>query len=184
MASLAARGWKFDSSSCITSVPSLRTSGLHFVIRLTEAMATALPGCAVRMRACAMPAMRLAAPACHQARLEVCSCSSARATRCRSVTSQPCAMGPAIALAPVTVRTIRLTIGKRRLMIPKHSRDARDIVRSRRGPLQAPSRQSSSRASLHRQLTCSLDPTADRPAPAASPVQQPLARCQQLPASQ
>jgi len=42
------------------------------------------------------------------------------------------------------VRTIRLTIGKRRLMIPKHSRDARDIDQDRTATSAA--LQSSSRA--------------------------------------
>jgi hypothetical protein len=37
---------------------------------------------------------------------------------------------------PLTVRTIRLTIGKRRLMKPKHPRDARDVIKAT--PLQAP----------------------------------------------
>jgi len=63
----------------------------------------------------------------------------------------PARMAPFVCLrhgprhpCPVTVRTIRLTIGKRRLMIPKHSRDARDIDQDR--TVTSAAQQSSSRA--------------------------------------
>jgi hypothetical protein len=56
----------------------------------------------------------------------------------------------------VTVRTIRLTICKRRLMLPKHPRDARDVDQGR--VVTRAKRPLSSRVSLHRRLIGSLDP--------------------------
>ena len=67
-ASFAARGWKFDSSNCMASIPSRGTSGFHLVIRLTEAIATGSGRTApVVCEPAPLPAMRLTAPACPQA---------------------------------------------------------------------------------------------------------------------
>jgi hypothetical protein len=58
------------------------------------------------------------------------------------------------------VCTIRLTICKQRLMMPKYPRDARDVDQNR--AVTRAARQSSSRVSLHRRWTAHLirQPTA------------------------